>query len=60
MDYPRYLKAVYKSDTGKGVMNRMRYLKAVNKIDTAKLALYAALLAVVAVAGLAVLNSGLS
>jgi hypothetical protein len=35
-----------------------KYLKAVNKIDTARLALWAALLAVVIVAGMAALGAG--
>jgi hypothetical protein len=58
MDYPRYLRAVYKIDTGGGMMDHIRYLRASYKINTAKLSLYAALLAVVVVATLAVMGSG--
>ena len=41
-------------------MDYTKYLKGFSRIDTAKLALWAALLFVVLVAGIAVLNSGLS
>jgi hypothetical protein len=58
MDYPRYLRAVDKIDTGGGMGGHIRYLKALYKINAAKLALYAALLAVVVVAALAVMGSG--
>jgi hypothetical protein len=42
---------------GGGKMDYMKYLKA-GRIDTAKLALWAALLAVVIVAGMAALGAG--
>jgi hypothetical protein len=41
-------------------MDYTKYLKAFSRIDSAKVALWAALLGVVLVAGIAVLNSGLS
>jgi len=41
-------------------MDYTRYLKGRSKIEPAKLALWAALLFVVLVAGIAILNSGLS
>jgi|GEM_PF-2402222 len=41
-------------------MDYTKYMKAVSGINTAKLALWAALLFVVLVAGIAILNSGLS
>ena len=41
-------------------MDYAKYMKSFSRINSAKLALWAALLAVVLVAGIAVLNSGLS
>jgi hypothetical protein len=41
-------------------MNYKDYLKGLSKVNTVRLAMWAALLAVVAVAGIAVMNSGLS
>jgi hypothetical protein len=41
-------------------MDYTKYMKSVPRINSAKLALWAALLGVVLVAGIAVLNSGLS
>ena len=41
-------------------MDYTKYLKSFSRINTAKLAMWAALLFVVLVAGIAVLNSGLS
>jgi len=41
-------------------MEYAKYLKSFSRINTARLALWAALLGVVLVAGIAVLNSGLS
>ena len=41
-------------------MDYAKYMKGVSGINSAKLALWAALLFVVLVAGIAVLNSGLS
>ena len=41
-------------------MDYTRYLKGVSRIDPARVALWAALLFVVLVAGIAVLNSGMS
>ena len=41
-------------------MDYAKYLKSFSRINSAKLALWAALLFVVLVAGIAVLNSGLS
>jgi hypothetical protein len=41
-------------------MDYTKYLKGFSRIDSAKVALWAALLGVVLVAGIAVLNSGLS
>lgn len=51
MDYSTYLKAVPK-------MNHSAFPKAVPKINSARLALWAALLAIVVVAGLAALGAG--
>ena len=41
-------------------MDYTRYLKGFSRVDTARVAMWAALLVVVLVAGIAVLNSGLS
>ena len=41
-------------------MDCARYLKGVSRVNTAKLALWAAMLAIVVVAGMAILNSGMS
>jgi hypothetical protein len=41
-------------------MNFTNYLKGVSRVNTARLAMWAALLAVVVVAGMAVLGSGIS
>jgi hypothetical protein len=51
MNYSTFLKAVPKK-------NYSAYLKAVPKINSAKLALWVALLAIVVVAGMAVLGGG--
>ena len=41
-------------------MDCARYLKGVSSVTAARLALWAALLAIVVVAGMAILNSGMS
>ena len=41
-------------------MDYTKYMKSVSRINSARLAMWAALLFVVLVAGIAVLNSGLS
>jgi len=41
-------------------MNYARYMKGVSGVNSARLALWAALIFVVVVAGMAILNSGMS
>jgi hypothetical protein len=41
-------------------MGYAKYMKSVSRVNSARLALWAALLGVVLIAGIAVLNSGLS